>query len=98
MASMKKKFGLVVIEAPMLVSIFIRIIGVGLAYYFGDKLLLAYELQEVTRRGQVFTLAESPTTFYIRVALYTVFALVGIWSATSGTEVRTKLNDQLEKQ
>jgi hypothetical protein len=80
--------GLVLIEAPLIGSILVRLVSILFAYLYIGNLMEALESEEVIRRGSTYTLQDSPSSFYIQVALYSVISFLGCWYATFGTKVK----------
>ncbi len=87
---MNKRFGLVLIEANAFTIWVIRFICLFLVILNGNTLIELFENGSFYRRGHFYSLAEHPTTFYIRVGKYAVFAFLSFWFMTIGTKVKNE--------
>ncbi len=88
---MKKRFGLVLIEAPLFGSIFLRVIFAFIAFSYIGNLIEALQAEAVTRGGKLYTLEDNLGSYLTRVLMYAAFSFIGCWYATFGTTV---INDK----
>lgn len=87
---MKKKYGLVLIEANALVIWLIRSVCVLLVILNCNTLMDLFQDGSFYRRGNFYTLADNPTSFYVRVTKYAVFAFLALWYLIIGTKVKNE--------
>ena len=85
---MKKRLGLVLIEVPLIASIIIRLFAGVVAYYYIGNVIEAIQSEEVVRRGNIYTMFDNPSSYFIRLSLYSLCAFAGFWYATFGTKVK----------
>jgi hypothetical protein len=84
----KKRLGLVLIEVPLIASIIIRLFAGVVAYYYIGNVIEAIQSEEVVRRGNIYTMSDNPSSYFIRLSLYSLCAVAGFWYATLGTKVK----------
>ncbi|GAB56024.1 hypothetical protein GPUN_1908 [Glaciecola punicea ACAM 611] len=85
---LRKKLSFAVARLSLFPLVMVKIIAGTLCVYYGLELFDGYVLQEVVRRDQLLTLAQEPTSYYIRMLTYFVISLAGLWVLTFGTKLR----------
>lgn len=82
------QFGLVVFRLPVVSLILLKIAATITLILFGIKFYEGFILQEVTVRGDLLSLSDSPIGYYIRMLLYGVLSLNSIWIISFGSKLK----------
>ena len=84
------QFGLIVTRHTLHQLIVIKIFFALILIFFAALFYKGFMMQEVTSKGRLFTLSDSPLGYIFQMMIYGGLSLLSLWIATFGTKLKSQ--------